>query len=272
MMKTNAGVVNMELLMVLTLSKTIDQKMEPMTPMNDANRNEEKTCPKMIPTRISPYLYDSKIANVTTMHKIALNADSRISMVLLFSPMLICFTNGIATADEEPPKAAPSIKLIPGFMPKTSHPNNPMATKVKMKFTIVKVTVSLMESANVLNDNSVPLSNSRITSVSCPNTLPMVLSFSASTSFNNGPMMMPINISNNTSGILFLLKISANQCAANTNVPNVKMSKAGSIAIFLQRYKKTTDNRQRTTDFFHKKRGLKMSPLEIFDFLYYSPL
>ena len=62
----------------------------------------------------------------------------------------------------------------------------------------------------------------------------MVLSFSASTSLNKGPMIIPINISNNTSGILFLLKISANQCAANTKVPNVKMSKAGSIAIFLQ--------------------------------------
>ena len=235
MMKTNAGVVKMELLMVLTLSKTIDQKMEPITPMKDANKNEEKTCPKIMPTLISPYLYDSKIANVTTIHKIALKADSSMSMVLLFSPMLICFTNGIATADDEPPNAAPSMKLMPGFMPKISHPNNPMATKVKTKFTIVNVTVSLMESASVLNDNSVPLSNRRITSVSCPNTLPMELSFSASTIFNNGPMMMPINISNNTSGILFLLKISANQCAANTNVPNVKMSKAGSIAIFLQR-------------------------------------
>ena len=206
------------------------------------------------------------------MHKIALNADSRINMVLLFSPMLICFTRGIATADDEPPNADPSMKLMPGFMPSASQPNNPTAVMVNMKFTMVSDTVSLMESANVLKDNSVPLSNKRITSVSCPKMFPMVLSFSASTIFNNGPITMPINISNTTSGILFLLKISANQCAANTNVPNVKMSNAGSIAIFLQRYKKTTDNGQRTTDFFHKKRGLKMSPLEIFDFLYYSPL
>ena len=165
MMKTNAGVVKMELLMVLTLSKTIDQNMEPMTPMNDANKNEEKTCPKMMPILISPYLYDSKMANVTTIHKIALKADSSINMVLLFSPILICFTKGMATADDEPPNAAPSMKLIPGFMPKTSQPNSPIATKVKMKFTIVRVTVSLMELANVLNDNSVPLSNRRITSV-----------------------------------------------------------------------------------------------------------
>lgn len=47
--KTNAGVVKIELLIVLTLSKTIDQNMEPITPINDANKNEENTCPKMIP-------------------------------------------------------------------------------------------------------------------------------------------------------------------------------------------------------------------------------
>ena len=221
--------------MVLTLSKTIDQNMEPMTPMNDANKNEEKTCPKMMPILISPYLYDSKMANVTTIHKIALKADSSINMVLLFSPMLICFTKGIATADDEPPKAAPNMKLIPGFIPNTNHPNNPIAANVKRKFTIVSVMVFLIESAKVLNDNSVPLSNKRITSVSCPKMLPMVLNFSASMSFNNGPIMMPMNISNNTSGILLLLKISANQCAANTNVPNINMNKAWSIAIFLQR-------------------------------------
>ena len=253
-MNTNAGVVKMELLMVLTLSSTIDQKIEPMTPINEAKRNEENTWPKMMPTLNSPYLYDSKMANVTTMHKIALNADSRISIVLLFSPMLICFTNGIATAEEEPPKAEPNIKLMPGSIPKTSHPNKPTTVRVNMKFTMVRDTVSLMESANVLKDSSVPLSNKRITSVSCPKMLPIVLSFSASTSFNSGPMTMPINISNNTSGILFLLNISANQWAANTNVPNVKMSKAGSIAIFLQRYKKTRDQRLKTKDFFKKKR------------------
>ena len=232
MMNTNAGVVKMELLMVLTLSKTIDQNIEPITPMNDANKNEENTCPKMIPILNSPYLYDSKIANVTTMHKIALNADSKISIVLPFSPMLICFTKGIATAEEEPPNAAPNMKLIPGFIPNTNQPNNPIAANVKMKFTIVNVIVFLIESAKVLNDNSVPLSNKRITSVSCPKMLPIVLNFSASMSLNNGPIMMPMNISNNTSGILLLLKISANQCAANTNVPNVKMNKAWSIAIF----------------------------------------
>jgi NAD-dependent dihydropyrimidine dehydrogenase PreA subunit len=123
--------------------------------------------------------------------------------------MLICFTKGIATAEEEPPKAAPNMKLIPGFMPNTSQPNNPIAANVKRKFTIVKVTVSLMESAKVLNDNSVPLSNKRITSVSCPKILPIVLNFSASMSLNNGPIMMPINISNNTSGILFLTEKEA---------------------------------------------------------------
>ena len=235
MMNTNAGVVKMELLMVLTLSKTIDQNIEPITPMNDANKNEENTCPKMIPILNSPYLYDSNIANVTTMHKIALNADSKISIVLLFSPMLICFTKGIATADDEPPKAAPNMKLIPGFIPNTNQPNNPIDANVKRKFTIVSVMVFLIESAKVLNDNSVPLSNKRITSVSCPKMLPIVLNFSAAMSFNNGPIMMPMNISNNTSGILLLLNISANQCAANTNVPNINMNKAWSIAIFLQR-------------------------------------
>ena len=175
------------------------------------------------------------MASVTTIHKMALNADSNINIVLLFSPMLICFTNGIATADEEPPNAAPNMKLMPGFMSNTNHPTSPIAMNVIKKLTSVNEIVFLMESANVLNDNSVPLSNNRMTSVSCPKMLPIVLSLSASTSLNNGPMIMPINISNNTSGILFLLKISANQCAANTNVPNVNMSRAGSIAIFLQR-------------------------------------
>ena len=235
MIKTNAGVVKIELLMVLTLSNTIDQNIEPIIPMSEANKNDENTCPKIMPTLNSPYLYDSKIANVITMHNIALNADSNINIVLLFSPMLICFTNGIATADEEPPNAAPNIKLIPGFMPNANHPKKPMAIKVKKKLTKVNAIVFLMESANVLNDNSVPLSNKRMTKVSCPNTLPMELNLSASTILNNGPMMIPMNISMSTSGILFLLKISANQCAANTNVPNVKISKAGSIVNFLQR-------------------------------------
>ena len=222
----------MELLMVLTLSSTIDQNIEPNKPMSDANKNEENTCPKMMPILNSPYLYDSKIANATTMQRIALNADSRIRMVLLFSPMLICFTNGIATADDDPPNAAPNIKLMPGFMPSTNHPKMPIATNVTMKFTIVRVTVFLMESANVLNDNSVPLSKSNITRVSCPKTFPMELSLSASTHLRRGPMMIPIITSIKTSGILFLLKISANQCAAKTKVPNVNISNAGSIAKF----------------------------------------
>ena len=165
-MNTNAGVVKMELSIVLTLSNTIDQNIEPTKPMSDASKNDEKTCPNMMPTLNSPYLYDSKIANVTTMHKMALNADSKINIVLLFSPMLICFTKGIATADDEPPNAAPNMKLIPGFMPKTNHPTNPMAINVKKKFTKVNDMVFLIDSANVLNDNSVPLSNKRITSVS----------------------------------------------------------------------------------------------------------
>ena len=163
MMKTNAGVVKMELLIVLTLSRTNDQNIEPNRPIIVASKNEENTCPKMMPILNSPYLYDSKIAKATTMQRIALNADSRMSMVLLFSPMLICFTNGIATADDEPPNAAPSMKLMPGFMPSANHPRMPIATNVTMKFTIVRVTVFLMESANVLNDNSVPLSKSKIT-------------------------------------------------------------------------------------------------------------
>ncbi len=238
MMNTNAGVVKMELLMVLTLSNTIDQKMEPIKPMSDANKNEENTCPKMMPILNSPYLYDSKIANATTIHKIALKADSNMSIVLLFSPMLICFTNGIATADDEPPNAAPNMKLMPGFMPKTIHPNVPMAMNVIRKLTIVNVTVSLMESANVLNDNSVPLSKSSVTRVSCPKMLPMVLSLSASTSFKRGPKKIPINMSISTSGILFLLNISANQCAAKTNVPNVNINSAGSIAKFFAKIHK----------------------------------
>lgn len=241
--KTNAGVVKIELLIVLTLSRTIDQNMEAMTPIKDANKNEENTCPKISPILNSPYLYDSKIAKAITMHKMALNADSNINMVLLFSPILICFTKGIATAEEDPPSAAPNMKLMPGFMPNANHPRNPMMINVKTKFTNVKVTVFLMDSANVLNDNSVPLSNRRMTKVSCPKILPIVLNFSASMSFNNGPIIMPINISDNTSGILFLLKISANQCAANTNVPNVKINKAGFIVFFCKDIKrlKTTD-------------------------------
>jgi hypothetical protein len=35
-----------------------------------------------------------------------------------------------------------------------------------------------------------------------------------------------------------LLNISANQCAAKTNVPNVNISNAGSIAIFCKDTKK----------------------------------
>ena len=166
MMNTKAGVVNIELLIVLTLSKIIDQNIDPNTPMSDANRNEENTCPKMMPILNSPYLYDSKMAKATTIQRIALNADSNISMVLLFSPMLICFTNGIATAEDEPPKAAPNMKLMPGFMSKTSQPNVPIAANVTMKLTNVNVTVFLMESANVLKDNSVPLSKSNVTRVS----------------------------------------------------------------------------------------------------------
>jgi hypothetical protein len=68
--------------------------------------------------------------------------------------------------------------------------------------------------------------------------LPMVLNLSASTIFNIGPKKIPMNMSNNTSGILFLLKISANQCAAKTNVPNVNINRAGSIAIFCKDKKK----------------------------------
>ncbi len=237
-MNTNAGVVKMELLMVLTLSNIIDQNIEPNKPMSDASKKEENTCPKMMPILNSPYLYDSNIAKATTMHKIALNADSKINIVLLFSPMLICFTNGIATADDEPPRAAPNIKLIPGFMPKTSHPNIPIAMNVIRKLTIVNVTVFLMESANVLKDSSVPLSKSKVTRVSCPKILPMVLSLSASTIFKRGPKKMPMNISINTSGILFLLNISANQCAAKTKVPDVNINSAGSIAIFCKDKKK----------------------------------
>ena len=237
MINTNAGVVKMELSIVLTLSNTIDQNIEPTKPMSDASKNDEKTCPNMMPTLNSPYLYDSKIANVTTMHKMALNADSKINIVLLFSPMLICFTKGIATAEDDPPNAAPNMKLIPGFMPKINHPTSPIAINVKKKFTKVRDIVFLIDSANVLNDNSVPLSNKRITSVSWPNIFPMELSSSASTILKRGPIVIPINMSISTSGILFLLKISANQCAAKINVPKVNISSAGSMAseIFMQR-------------------------------------
>ena len=165
MIKTNAGVVKIELSIVLTLSKTIDQNTEPISPIRDASKNEENTCPNMIPTLNSPYLYDSKIANATTIHKMALNADSNINIVLLFSPMLICFTKGMATADDEPPNAAPNMKLMPGFIPNNNHPTNPIAINVKKKLTMVKETVFLIDSANVLNDSSVPLSNRRITRV-----------------------------------------------------------------------------------------------------------
>ena len=68
--------------------------------------------------------------------------------------------------------------------------------------------------------------------------LPIVLSLSASMSLNTGPIAMPIIMSINTSGILFLLKISANQCAAKTNVPEVNINSAGSIAIFCKDKKK----------------------------------
>ena len=54
MMNTNAGVVKMELSIVLTLSSIIDQNMAPNRPMIEANRNEEKTCPKIIPILTSP--------------------------------------------------------------------------------------------------------------------------------------------------------------------------------------------------------------------------
>ena len=255
MMKTKAGVVKMELLMVLTLSSTNDQNIEPSNPIMDASKNDEKTCPKMMPILNSPYLYDSKMANATTMQRIALNADSSMSMVLLFSPMLICLTKGIATADDDPPKAAPNMKLMPGFIPKASQPRAPIAINVIRKFTIVKVTVFLMESAKVLNDSSVPLSNKSVTSVSCPKTFPMELSLSASTTFKRGPIIMPIITSIKTSGILFLLNISANQCAAKTKVPNVNISNAGSIAKFFAKIRKK-DNKStslqvyKTTSFF----------------------
>ena len=63
---------------------------------------------------------------------------------------------------------------------------------------------------------------------------------------------MPINMSISTSGILFLLKISANQCAAKIKVPNVKMSNAGSIVKFLCKdKKKTKDKRQKTKVFLN---------------------
>ena len=249
-MNTNAGVVKMELSIVLTLSNTIDQNIEPISPMSDASKNEENTCPKMMPILNSPYLYDSKIASAMTIHKMALNADSRINIVLLFSPMLICFTKGIATADDEPPSAAPNMKLMPGFMPNMSQPNSPMATNVKKKFTIVKEIVFLMDSANVLNDNSVPLSNKRMTNVSCPKTLPMELNSSALTILSIGPMHTPMSMSMRTSGILFLLKISANQCAAKTNIPNVNISNVGSIFNFSAKiHKKAKDKRQKVKVF-----------------------
>ena len=70
----------------------------------------------------------------------------------------------------------------------------------------------------------------------------MELNSSASTILNNGPIVMPISMSISTSGILFLLKISANQCAAKINVPNVNISSAGSIVKFLCKGNKKTDD------------------------------
>lgn len=79
----------------------------------------------------------------------------------------------------------------------------------------------------------------------------MELSSSASTILKRGPIVIPINMSISTSGILFLLKISANQCAAKINVPKVNISSAGSIVnYFCKDKKKSIDNRQQSTDFF----------------------
>ena len=44
------------------------------------------------------------------------------------------------------------MKLIPGFMPKISHPRRPIETNVTRKFTIVNEIVFLIDSANVLKD------------------------------------------------------------------------------------------------------------------------
>ena len=81
--------------------------------------------------------------------------------------------------------------------------------------------------------------------------LPIELNLSASTILKSGPITIPMSMSIRTSGILFLLKISANQCAAKINVPNVNISNAGSMDIFFAKIKKkTTVNRQQTTVFF----------------------
>ena len=58
-----------------------------------------------------------------------------------------------------------------------------------------------------------------------------------------------MNMSINTSGILFLLNISANQWAAKTKVPSVNISNAGSIAKFSAKIIKKLNKTTRLQDY-----------------------
>ena len=218
-MNTKAGVVSTEYLISRILSKINAQNMAPTSPMSVARMNEEKMEPKIMPNSTCLDRMACSKANANTMLNTLPMAASKIRMVELFCDMLSCLTVGATTAEAVPPNTHPIIKPTMGSILSISQTTNHTAIAEKTKFKAVSLREGMKESFKLLKLNCVPLSKRINTKVTAERMLPNRVSLSESTQWVMGPMKSPMMMRNNTSGILRLLNMELNRCAAKMSKP-----------------------------------------------------
>src|SRR5574344_1154946 len=113
MIKTEAGVRNIEFLNLRILFKKLPHIMPPKTPKTIAKANEDNMLPVILPKSKEVFNRAASInANDRIRQITSLTADSRISVVFVEEPMLRCCVNGITTDAAVPLRIHPIIVLF----------------------------------------------------------------------------------------------------------------------------------------------------------------
>ena len=157
-----------------------------------------------LPTCRLPIVSAWTKANVNPIQSTSVAADSSTSTVRASSPMSNMRTKGITTADEVPPRIAPSNIASSHPMPKHSPTTETMISDRK-KQQSVNVIVLFHEERITLIESEVPPSNRMTTSVTATKTGPPMPRLSTFIRLKTGPSKSPMTISSNTSGIFFRL-------------------------------------------------------------------
>ena len=201
------------------MASIADHTNAPAIPMIPASVNELKMLPTICITFSSCDLYASPKANTNTIHRTSESADSSTRIVLLLSCICSNCTSGITTAEEVPPRIAPSVNAVKGGIFTSNHAINPTTIVVTKKLPSVNAIVPFIAARIALIRRSNPpwkRINANVTvvktSVSTPNA-------SAFTKPSMGPMTRPIIMSSSTSGIRFFSNRPVKRCETKTNNP-----------------------------------------------------